>query len=271
VLTDHERRLSITKLQRKSAAGADLISLLQEITEDGTLSDFEILSLEAWLAEHEDSHLPARDYLLSVLRDCAEDGVISSQERVQIYHAVETILPPDVRATARRARIAMQRHEHAAAIAAKRRARDEAIALAHAARDAAREARLRARPLNTFDFIVAGVVYERRDAIVNKFCSGGDAVYLARDCNNAFSKNAVEVRIGNGMQIGYVPEAFARGVAPALDSGCWYRAYIKKIIFGVRAPLPVVVAALYRSDCGVPGVLRESEAPLKRTLDAGNA
>src|SRR5437899_909381 len=37
-----DRRLSITKLQRQSAAGADLIALCQTVTEDGSLSEEEV-------------------------------------------------------------------------------------------------------------------------------------------------------------------------------------------------------------------------------------
>lgn len=94
---EESRRLSITKLQRQTAAGAELIALCQTITEDGSLNDFEILALESWLVESHDIDLPARHHLLALLRLYASDGVISTDERAALYKAVELTMPPDVR------------------------------------------------------------------------------------------------------------------------------------------------------------------------------
>jgi len=59
-----KRRTTITKLQRHTAAGAELIELCQTITEDGALTDDEVMRLKQWLADNRESDLPARDFPL---------------------------------------------------------------------------------------------------------------------------------------------------------------------------------------------------------------
>src|SRR5437879_2287369 len=104
------RRLSITKLQRRSAAGADLIALCQTVTEDGSLSQEELAALKQWLDDHGATDLPARDYLFHTIERIVADGKVTLEERRELHRAIETILPPDVRSPA----------------SAKRRAREQA-------------------------------------------------------------------------------------------------------------------------------------------------
>jgi hypothetical protein len=59
-----KRRISITKLQRRTAAAVDLIALCQTITEDGSLADVEVAGLKEWLTENQHADLPAKDFLL---------------------------------------------------------------------------------------------------------------------------------------------------------------------------------------------------------------
>jgi hypothetical protein len=260
---ERERRLSITKLQRQSVAGAELISLCQSITEDAALTDFEILELESWLVSNQGADLPARDYLLSLVRQFAQDGEFSQDERLALYKAVESVLPRDLRATVRRTRVASEKRQRAGLLAARVAARESALAMAREAREAEKQARLRQKPLESLDFVVAGVVYEGRAAIVEDFCLPGNPVYLARDRANVYSRNAIEVRIASGMQIGFVPEVLACGVAPLLDAGHPHRARIKKIFAGARALIPVVLATIYRSDCGLSDIFFEAQIPAK--------
>src|SRR6266545_1302969 len=91
------RRLSITKLQRQSAAGADLIALCQTVTEDGSLSQEEVAALRQWLDDHASTELPARDYLCQTVERIVADGMITLEERRELYRAIETILPLDLR------------------------------------------------------------------------------------------------------------------------------------------------------------------------------
>jgi hypothetical protein len=50
--TERNRRVSITKLQRHTAGGADLISLCQTITDDGHLADEEVMALRQWVDDN---------------------------------------------------------------------------------------------------------------------------------------------------------------------------------------------------------------------------
>jgi hypothetical protein len=202
------RRISITKLQRRTAAAVELIALCLTMTADGRLADDEIVAFKQWLTDSEHVDLPARDFLTRTVTKILSDGTVTDEERDELYAAVETALPPDVRADVRARRQARQGadQEH------RRIERD-------AAHVAAREARMRDTPLETWDFMVAGSLYEGRPAVVEKYARIGDSVYLARDPANRFSASAIEIRLTNGMQIGFVPETDARDMAPELDSG----------------------------------------------------
>ena len=246
------RRLSITKLQRQSAAGADLIALCQTVTEDGSLSEEEVAGLRQWLDDHASTDLPARDYLFHTVERIVADGNVTLDERRDLYRAIEAILPPDLRSP----------------VSAKRRAReqaatDQARAEREAGKQAQREERERSRPVGSWNFMVAGVRYEGRPQVITRYASPDDAVYLIRDRENRFSKNAVEVRLSNGMQIGFVPEDYATDVAPLLNSGLPHDAFITKILTGGRSPIPVVQAYVYRADAAAAELVFEKDVPAK--------
>src|SRR5437868_7027050 len=98
------RRLSLTKAQRQSAGGAELISLCQVMTADGSLSQEEIQSLRDWLQEHRNDDLPAIIHFTSVVEAILADGKVTVEECRDLYKAVEDVLPPHVRSAARNAR-----------------------------------------------------------------------------------------------------------------------------------------------------------------------
>jgi hypothetical protein len=139
------RRLSITKLQRENEAAIELISLCQTITEDGSLSDEEVAALRQWLIDHADTELPARDFLEETVARLVVDGVVTVDERRELWRAIETVLPPDLRAplTARR------REQEYAAKSAAREVREQARVEARAVRE-------RNRPVGSWNFMVAG-------------------------------------------------------------------------------------------------------------------
>ena len=246
------RRISITKLQRPTAAAVELIALCQTITADGRLADEEIVAFKQWLTDNEHLDLPAKDFLALTVTKILSDGVVTDEEREELYAAIETALPLDVRADVRG-----RRRERQNADREQRRIERDA---AHAA---AREARMRDTPVETWDFMVAGSLYEGRPAVIETYARIGDPVYLARDPANQFSGNAIEIRLPNGMQIGFVPETDARNMAPDLDLGCPHRAYLKKILAGRRAPIPVVVASLYHPEAQRPGLVLQHQVPAK--------
>lgn len=97
----HKRRVSITKLQRRTTAAVDLIALCQTITDDGELADVEIAALQEWLRDNERVDLPAKDFLSQVVEKILADGHVTAEERDELYAAIEMVLPPDIRADVR--------------------------------------------------------------------------------------------------------------------------------------------------------------------------
>jgi hypothetical protein len=249
------RRISITKRQRQTAAAVELIALCQTVTEDGSLTPEEIQSLKEWLVEHERIDLPASDYLRARVAKATADGKIAQDELRELYLVVEAVLPPDIRTLVRGRRRALEQ-----------KAREEARAARESERARSRLEQ-KAAPLAEWDFMVAGTRYEGRASVIAHYARRGDRVYLARDRANAYSRNAVEVRLANGMQIGYVPETLAQEMAPLLDNGCLQEAHIKKILTAGRGPIPVVVASVYAAESARDGLVREDEVPTKIARD----
>ena len=162
--------------------------------------------------------------------------------------AVERVLPAELRRQAKERRQAIENLEKA-------RSRAEKTAQT----DKERGLRELNRPVSSANFMVAGVTYEGRDAVVDRFASVGGHVFLVREPANPYDRNAIEVRLQNGMQIGYVPREDAAYLAPGFDQGDKHEARITKILNGRRAPIPVVQAHLYRSEATVQGPVTQSQ------------
>ena len=249
-------RLSLTKTQLQAGVGAELLALCQTVTADGVLTDEEVGELRAWLEANRTQDLPAIGFLVATLERILADGKVTREERAELYSAIESVLPPE----ARREAVANRKAVEAETKAGERREREE-----EKARE--RAERMHRRPVYSMSFMVAGVPYEGRDAVVRKFVVEGDVVYLVRDPHNKHSRNAIEVRIDNGMQIGFVPEDYAPEVAPLLDAGHPHKAEVKKII-GYRYSIPVIQAYLYATDSDEPGIVFNANVPAKQIVAA---
>lgn len=231
---DRKRRRSITRLQRQTAVATDLISLCQTMTEDGHLEDQEVGALRQWLeVNRRETDLPAVAYLTETVRRILADGKITPEEQRELYLAIETILPPDIRESVQGTRRS-----------AEQLARDRLREQKEATRQAEKDARIRNAPVDTWDFMVAGCRYEGRPEVIRRFAAPADAAFLVRDRSNKFSRNAIEVCLANGMQAGHVPEEHAVSMATLLDNGYKHKAHIIKILTGGRAPIPVIVASV---------------------------
>ena len=130
------RRISITKLQRRTAAAVELIALCQTITADGRLADDEIVAFKQWLTDNEHVDLPAKEFLALTVTKILSDGTVTDEERDDLYAAIETALPLDVRADVRGRRRARQGAD-----------REQRRIERDAAHAAAREAGMRDTPL----------------------------------------------------------------------------------------------------------------------------
>ena len=246
------RRVSLSKRQRVTLEGAQLLSLCQAVTEDGSLADEEIAALRDWLVDNRSSDLPAISFLTATVEKILADGAATKDERDDLYRAIETVLPPELRRGAMSKRHALQEEERS-------KRRQEKVA----EEERAREERQRNRPVGSWNFMVAGVRHEGRPSLIRQFVSEGDDAFLARDLSNQFSRNAVEVRTRGGIQIGYVPEDDACEIAPLLDSGHRHEAFFTKVLTGGRSPIPVVQAYLYRPDATVEEAILPAEVPPK--------
>jgi hypothetical protein len=255
-------RVSLTKTQIQAGVGAELLALCQTVTEDGSLSKDEILALVAWLKANQSSDLPAVVFLKTTVERIIADGKVTLEERNELYRAIEVILPPEARKTAADRRKAIEAAEEARAWAAREADRRQV----QAEKQREREERERNRSIFSVNFMVAGVHYENRPQVIERHAWDEDRVFLARDLKNRYSRNAVEVRLSNGMQIGFVPEDDAVDVAPLLDMGCLHHAYMTKILTGGRVPIPVVQAYLYAMDATVPDAISQDQVPAKQEL-----
>lgn len=236
-LPQSRRRISVTKLQRDTVAAVELFQLCDTITADGHLSDDEIVQLRKWSDDHAATPLPARDHIRGTLDRILIDGIVSESERGGLYLALEAALPPDLRAPLQGRRKAVEDAERAK----EKAERDQAALLSQ-------EERARNRVLRAWNFMVAGVRYEGRPAIIRDFAELDADVYLHRQPGNPFSKNAVAIQLKNGMQLGFVPERDAVEMAPFLDGGHPYVAFITKVLTGGHSPIPVVQADIFRTD-----------------------
>jgi len=228
-------RVSLTKLQRESAAGVELIALCREIAEDGRLSDAEIADLRDWVRAFSDVPMAARGHLDLTLQHVLADGVITDAERLEVSAAIEKVLPPDVRTE----------------VAARRHRRQDLDELANG-------------PLAGWDFMVAGCRYDGRPEIIEAECHENERVFLVREPTNPHDENAIAVRLKSGAEVGYVPRADAVEMAALLDSDNPYHAFIKKILAGGRSPIPVVVADFYPHATNIAGLSRSQSAPERR-------
>ena len=233
-MTNRNPRLSLTSKQRESAAGVDLLALCQRVTADGSITADEAEELMRWLRENPSADIPAISYLRGTVERIIADGKVTKEELDELHKAIERIMPPEFRIVSQRVRKDRERHDA-----------------------------MKRKPLAWIDSMVAGVTFEGRAYVVHQHVAPGDSVFLVRDRNNRYSRAAIEVRVANGMQIGYVPDDEAQRVAPLLDQGALHIARVKLIWPGRRVDVPIIEARLYAADSEVEGCVAEKDCPAK--------
>ena len=227
VATEAKRsvRVTLTAAQLDTPEGAALLSLCQRVTADGEVTDTEVEEIRAWVKQNESAGVVGTAFLGKTLARIMADDKLDPYERQELQEALERILPKkhrDLAIAARRA-VELKRFKEAP---------EPVVEESEPEGD-------------VFDFMVAGVAYEGRIAVIEEFVHPEACAHLWRDKDNKFSPNAIAVRTGSGLMVGYVPEWHAEQMAPLLDEGYGCRAYFKKILIGYRGPTPVVVAMLY--------------------------
>ena len=225
-------RVALSKSDLESSVGMELLSMCQSVTADGSLDNQEIAELARWVQRNKDSSLPAVAFLRPIVEEIIRDRKVTPEERAELYKVIERVLPPELRT------IAQMRKK-------------EAASRAKAAERTAREAN---SPLEEFDFMVAGTLYEGRLDVIRMHVRPAMDLLVFREPSNPFSRNACQLHAARGAMIGFVPEVDAEELAALLDSGCKYRARVKKVINGSKGPLPVVTIDVFPSSCTLTDV-----------------
>jgi hypothetical protein len=227
------RRVFLTKAERGSGVGQELIALLLELSDDGQVTRDEMNRLRHWLEVDRGVEFPACAFLYELIDTIAADGEVTDAELDRLMLGIERVLPNDVRNVAREKRKQHREVRRVATVAARATARAEAVA-----------ARERTRVLHRADFVIAGVRFsERREAC--ELLDIGDQVVLEREPDNRHDKNAIFVLASDGSELGYVPRADAREMAPLLDDGAVCDATVKKLLHTHdEMVLPVVVSLI---------------------------
>ena len=233
------KQVTLRRGPTQEEIAAELISLLETISADGVIANEEVTNLRTWLADNADADLPAIDFLRRIVTSILADGVVTPQERKTLHLAVERVLPVELREKARGAR---QAHE----LIEKTRIREQ--------KDAATQARKKNRPIASFNFMVAGVLYEGRAAVVEQFLEPEKTVFLIREPSNVHDANAISVQIDSSRSIGYVPREDAAFLAPLLDAGLKQQAYCTKVLEGRIGPIPVVQVSVYDPESTIPAI-----------------
>lgn len=249
-------RLSLSKKATQEGIVAELLSLLESVTADGRVTEREVLDIQTWLNDNSSTDIVGIEYLRTTVTQILSDGIVTPDETKAMYAAVERVLPLELRRSAKERRMALEDLERATARAQKETAKAQA-----------REERERDRRLLNANFMVAGVLHEGRAQVVERYVRTEQSVFLIRQPQNAHDANAVEIRLANGMQIGFAPREDAASLARFLDMGCRYNAYVTKILNGRRAPIPVVQADIYGPSARVAGLKSQNDAP-ERTVQA---
>ena len=91
------RRVTLTKAQRATPAGIELIALLTELSDDGVVTRDELARLRAWLEVDRGLDFAACPFLYKVIDTISGDGEITEDELDTLASAIERVLPPEIR------------------------------------------------------------------------------------------------------------------------------------------------------------------------------
>jgi hypothetical protein len=241
------QRVSLSKKQLQTPAGAELLKLCQSIKSDGQISKDEIISLASWLRTHKNCDLPAAAFLTEVLERIVADKRVTAHEMAELHQAIEKVLPGDSRKAVMQSRRSI---EKAVKQKKKKLERSQRKAEKEAARARKEQERERRHEewLNQphgFHSKVYGVTHlnddgTNRQQIIRDYVRPGMTLIHKREPDNPYDEFAVSLwvktktlRIFETLrQIGYLNSNVASEVAPYLDHGGWTRITVKDVTGG---------------------------------------
>lgn len=212
-------RVTLTSKQLQEASAIELLDICLSMVEDGKISEDEVLALDKWLAHNKESNIPAIQFLVTICQDILQDGQISPKEYYELSKAIQRIIPKEEREKATTsvttAESDLDRHY--------------------------KEEEIRNTPCHRILFTVAGVTFEKRQENIAKipYDDYHSPLTLLREPKNKYDKNAIKIISDKYGELGFIPRAEAKKIAPLLDSGRNYLTYISYITSYSKADILV--------------------------------
>ena len=97
---EQRRQVTLSKADRATPVGRQLIDLLVQASEDGVVSRDEMNRLRSWLEIEHGVDFPALAFLHETIEQIHTDGEVTEDELDLLALAVERVLPKDVRLAA---------------------------------------------------------------------------------------------------------------------------------------------------------------------------
>jgi HIRAN domain-containing protein len=240
------RQVTLSKPERETPVGRELISLLTELSADGNVSREEMERLRAWLEVDRGIEFPALPFLHETIEQISADGEVTEDELDRLALAIERVLPKEIRLAAAATRKQARETRRTAERERKRQATITARAEKRAAQAAAR---VREGVLYRSEFAVRGAFRseERREACERLI--EGDTVTLEREPDNAHDSNAVLVLGDADCELGYVPREEGRKLAPLLDAGAEADGVVRRLWETPEGQIvPILLVKVRRGD-----------------------
>ena len=265
-MNDEPRRVTLSKADRNTIAGRELIALLTELSADGQVTREEMGRLRAWLEVDHGVVFPAFPFLHETIEQMSSDGEITEDELDRLALAIERVLPKDVRIAA----TLKQKQDRGERRLAERETRRQTLIATRTEARAVREAaQARAGVICPAHFPVRGAMRsaERREACERLV--EGDTPTLEREPDNTHDPNAIVVLGDGDCEIGYVPREDAQAMAPLLDAGAEAEATVRRLWETPEGQIvPILLAKVRRGETNAAVIER---SPLRRATGSAPA
>lgn len=266
-----KRHVTLSRAERETPAGRELIILLTELSADGNVSREEMVRLRAWLEVDRGVEFPALSFLHETIEQISSDGEVTEDELDRLAAAIERVLPKEIRLAA----AATRKHARKTRRIAERDSRRQAMSAARAEMRAVKAAaRSRPRVLYRTECAVRGAFRseERRESC--ELLVEGDTVILEREPDNPRDANAVLVLGDDDCELGYLPREKAQDIAPLLDAGAEAEAIVARLWeTPAGQTVPILRVKVRRGDADTSKSIGSSDAvspPLAAKLSQPN-